>query len=140
MHPAAGQGAVNAMQDAITLANMIASLPTKEEKDITACFKIYKSERFPLALAAFNLSHTLSKSFERTLQGALIRYSMMHMPPWLNKIAMAKLIVNRPQVNFLPRAEDKGTVKANHQPSLHRKVTFPLPIAAPMVFETPAVV
>lgn len=50
----------------------------------------------------------------------MIRYAMMHMPPWLNKIAMAKLVVARPQANFLPRAEDKGTVKAKHQPSLYR--------------------
>ncbi|KAG0030242.1 hypothetical protein BGZ82_007514 [Podila clonocystis] len=129
MHPAAGQGAVNAMQDAITLVNVIASLPSKEMDDITECFKIYKSERYPPALAAFNMSHTLSKSFEKTLQGALVRYTMMYMPPWLNKIAMAKLIQVRPQVNFLPRAEDRGTIKAKYQPSLHRKVTFAAPPA-----------
>ncbi|KAF9316722.1 hypothetical protein BG003_001633 [Podila horticola] len=121
MHPAGGQGAANAMQDAITLANVIASLPSKdEERNITKAFKEYKAERFPLAKSAYKLSQTLSKSFERTLQGAMIRYAMMHMPPWLNKIAMAKLVVARPQANFLPRAEDKGTVKAKHQPSLYR--------------------
>ncbi|KFH67155.1 hypothetical protein MVEG_07678 [Podila verticillata NRRL 6337] len=121
MHPAAGQGAVNAMQGAITLANVIASIPSKdEERNISKAFKKYKAERFPVARSAFNLSHTLSKSFERTLQGAMIRYSMMRMPPWLNKTVMAKLIVNRPQVNFLPRAEDKGTVMARYRPSLHR--------------------
>lgn len=66
MHPAAGQGAVNAMQDAITLANVIASIPSKdEERNITKAFKKYKAERFPLAQSAYNLSHTLSKSFER---------------------------------------------------------------------------
>ncbi|KAG0017037.1 hypothetical protein BGZ81_010938 [Podila clonocystis] len=65
MHPAAGQGAVNAMQDAISLANVIASLPSKEMDEITECFKVYKSERYPPALAAFNMSHILSKSFER---------------------------------------------------------------------------
>lgn len=66
MHPAGGQGAANAMQDAITLANVIASLPSKdEERNITKAFKEYKAERFPLAKSAYKLSQTLSKSFER---------------------------------------------------------------------------
>ncbi|KAG0326531.1 hypothetical protein BG000_001342 [Podila horticola] len=121
VHPASGQGAINAMQDAITLANVIASLPSKEVDDIAECFKIYKYERYPL--------------------GALVRYSMKHMPQWLNMIAMAKLIQVRPQVNFLPRAEDKGTVKAKYRPSLHRKVTFAAPpTVAPAAVEAPTVV
>lgn len=52
---------------------------------------------------------------------------MKNMPAWLNKITMGKMVVNRPQLSFLPKVEDKGTVKALKQPSLLRKPSFPLP-------------
>lgn len=57
------------------------------------------------------------------------------MPAWLNKITLSKMVENRPQLSFLPRVEDNGTIKAMNQPSLHRKPAFSLPDKA-----TPAVV
>lgn len=69
MHPAAGQGAVNAMQDAIVLSSLISSLSTKDERDITKIFKAYRSERRPLAQASYNMSHTLSKKIEKVTMG-----------------------------------------------------------------------
>lgn len=67
MHPAAGQGAVNAMQDAIVLANMISSLGTKEVKDIENIFKAYRAERRPLARDSYKMSRTLSKTIEKVI-------------------------------------------------------------------------
>ncbi|KAG0082904.1 hypothetical protein BGZ92_011257 [Podila epicladia] len=126
MHPAAGQGAVNAMQDAIVLANMISSLGTKDVKDIENIFKAYRAERRPLARDSYKMSRTLSKTIEKSFQGAFVRYTMKKMPAWLNKITMGKMVVNRPQLSFLPRAEDKGTIKALKQPSLLCKPAFPV--------------
>ncbi|KAF9425974.1 hypothetical protein BGZ94_007066, partial [Podila epigama] len=129
MHPAAGQGAVNAMQDAIVLSNVISSAKTKEVKELESLFKAYRAERRPLAQESYNMSRTLSKTIEKTVAGALVRFSMAHMPAWLNKMAMAKLIVNRPQLCFLPMSEDKGTVKALRQPSLHLTPAHPPAVA-----------
>ncbi|KAG0017038.1 hypothetical protein BGZ81_010939 [Podila clonocystis] len=133
MHPAAGQGAVNAMQDAIVLSSLISSLSTKEERDITNIFKLYRAERRPLAQASYKMSRTLSKTIEKSMQGALVRYTMKHMPTWLNKITMGKMVVNRPQLSFLPRAEDKGTIKALKQPSLLHKTAYPSAKTSPAV-------
>ncbi|KAF9335153.1 hypothetical protein BG006_000754 [Podila minutissima] len=127
MHPAAGQGAVNAMQDAIVLANMISSLGTKDVKDIENIFKAYRAERRPLARDSYKMSQTLSKTIEKSLYGAIVRYTMKNMPAWLNKITMGKMVVNRSQLLLLPRAEDKGIVKALKQPSLLCIPAFPLP-------------
>ncbi|KAF8949793.1 hypothetical protein BGZ52_004740, partial [Haplosporangium bisporale] len=127
MHPAAGLGAVNAMQDAIVLSSLISSLSTKDERDITGIFKAYREERRPLAESSYKISHTLSKKIEKSVQGAIVRYTMKHMPAWLNKITLSKMVESRPQLSFLPRAEDNGTIKAMYQPSLHRKPAFSLP-------------
>ncbi|KAI9235735.1 MAG: hypothetical protein BYD32DRAFT_420537 [Podila humilis] len=135
MHPAAGLGAVNAMQDAIVLSSLISSLSTKDERDITGIFKAYREERRPLAESSYKMSHTLSKKIEKSVQGAIVRYTMKHMPAWLNKITLSKMVESRPQLSFLPRAEDNGTIKAMYQPSLHRKPAFSFPDNA-----TPAVV
>ncbi|KAG0030244.1 hypothetical protein BGZ82_007516 [Podila clonocystis] len=62
-----------------------------------------------------------------SFQGAFIRFTTKHMPVWLNRMALCEMVQNHPQLSFLPRAEDKGTIKALNQPSLNRKPAFPLP-------------
>jgi len=69
MHPAAGLGAVNAMQDAIVLSNLISNLSTKDECDIIKIFKAYREERRPLAESSYKTSHTLSKKIEKVTMG-----------------------------------------------------------------------
>ncbi|KAG0222754.1 hypothetical protein BGW42_006342 [Actinomortierella wolfii] len=44
--PAAGQGAVNAMLDAVVLANVLHACPTSTVEDIEHCFEAYVEERF----------------------------------------------------------------------------------------------
>ncbi|KAI9235734.1 MAG: hypothetical protein BYD32DRAFT_438098 [Podila humilis] len=61
-------------------------------------------------------------------QGSVIRFTMKHMPMWLNKSVLAKMLMNRPQLSI----EDKGTVKPLKQPSLNRKqAVFSLPKTSP---------
>lgn len=61
MHPIAGLGAVNAMQDAVTLANWLNILPSGSSlQEVENCFKEYRDERFPLALKAFRQSEGTS--------------------------------------------------------------------------------
>ncbi|KAF9426893.1 hypothetical protein BGZ94_005835 [Podila epigama] len=120
MNPAAGQGAINAMHDAIALANWIEALPSNSLKDVTKAFKEYRAERYPLAKKAFDTSRMLSKLIEKSLVGSIARFASKHMPVWLNRIAMSKMAAIRPQVAFLPPFEDKGAVKPLPQASMIR--------------------
>ncbi|KAF9357705.1 hypothetical protein BGX34_009262 [Mortierella sp. NVP85] len=61
VHPAAGGGALNAMQDAIVLANWINTINTNELEDIEKVFKEYKNERYPVAKAAFVNGQMMAK-------------------------------------------------------------------------------
>lgn len=65
MNPSGAMGAVNAMHDAIALANWINVLPSTSPKDINMIFSEYKAERYPLAKKAFETSRMLSKLIEK---------------------------------------------------------------------------
>jgi len=61
MYPSAGLGAVSAIHDAVALANCIYELPVNPTlDDIKDAFKLYKSERYPLAKTAYDTSHRLT--------------------------------------------------------------------------------
>lgn len=53
LNPAAGAGALSAIQDAVTLANWICALQTKKVPELEMAFKEYKAERFPVIKEAF---------------------------------------------------------------------------------------
>ncbi|KAG0008247.1 hypothetical protein BGZ80_003655, partial [Entomortierella chlamydospora] len=56
-----GDGAVSAMQDAVTLANCMYELPEHPTTaEITNSFKLYQEERYPLAKTAFETSRRLA--------------------------------------------------------------------------------
>lgn len=48
------------------------------------------------------------------------------MPPWLFNRIQARAFSYRPQVAFLPPAEDNGRVRPAHQPSLSVKAPVDL--------------
>ncbi|OAQ32588.1 FAD/NAD(P)-binding domain-containing protein [Linnemannia elongata AG-77] len=47
LNPSGGHGAVTAMHDAVALANMLYSMPTRTLEDITRIFEEYQKERLP---------------------------------------------------------------------------------------------
>ncbi|KAG0352942.1 hypothetical protein BG005_007691 [Podila minutissima] len=113
------QGTVNAMQDAITLANWFNVMPpTVTVADFEKVFEEYQQERYPLAIKAFEASQLMSKMISMNMTRKIFRFVSKHTPSWLQKIALTKTLANRPQVAFLPQAEDTDTVKALAQPSL----------------------
>ncbi|KAG0365578.1 hypothetical protein BC939DRAFT_524869 [Gamsiella multidivaricata] len=120
MNPSGGQGAGNALQDAITLANWINVLQSNDVKEISKIFEEYRAERYPHAVAAFESSKMFSRIIAKDFSGALVRFTTRRMPKWLWMIALRKMASNRPQVAFLPLVEDKGTVKPTYQPSLYK--------------------
>ncbi|KAI1314755.1 hypothetical protein EDD11_001724 [Mortierella claussenii] len=138
VHPASGAGAVNAMQDAIALSNWISVLSSAAIEDVEKVFKEYKAERYPVAKASFANGQALSKVTARNWKAKLARYITYHMPAWLWKIVLTRLVESRPQVSFLPLVKDQGTVPPKYQPSLEktlaiRKAKGALMQAAPAV-------
>lgn len=61
MQPSAGQGAVNAMQDAIILANCIYDIEGLSVENISAALQDYREQRYPHALFQTENSKTLGK-------------------------------------------------------------------------------
>ncbi|KAI8350075.1 hypothetical protein B0O80DRAFT_137376 [Mortierella sp. GBAus27b] len=133
MNPAGGQGAMNAMQDAITLANWINVLESNEVKEIATIFQEYRNERYPLALEAFESSRMFSKLIAKDFYGKIARLLARYQPKWLWLISLRKLASNRPQVAFLGSIEDRGTVKPSYQPSLLKTQASMSPDANPTV-------
>ncbi|KAF9915372.1 hypothetical protein BX616_006304, partial [Lobosporangium transversale] len=62
IHPASGAGAMNAMQDAVALANWISVLDSTAVEEMTEAFREYKAERYPVAIKAFENGRALSKA------------------------------------------------------------------------------
>ncbi|KAF9190695.1 hypothetical protein BGZ51_008337 [Haplosporangium sp. Z 767] len=118
--PAGGQGAINAIQDTVALANWIHALPSTSLHDIDHAFQEYKAERYPNSVAAYNNGQMLEKATEKSFLGAVARVVMKHMPRWLLMMELKIMAKHRPQVAFLPLVEDHGTVKPAYQASLHK--------------------
>ncbi|KAI9236557.1 MAG: hypothetical protein BYD32DRAFT_18964 [Podila humilis] len=119
MHPVAGLCAVNAMQDAVTLANWLNVLPSGSSlQEVEMCFKEYRDERFPLALKAYRQSEGTSTLLAQNLFGRVIRFILSYLPIFIIAQASVLGIENRPQVAFLPPVTDRGTTKPILQRSL----------------------
>jgi 2-polyprenyl-6-methoxyphenol hydroxylase-like FAD-dependent oxidoreductase len=61
MLPSGGQGAVNALQDAVILANCLYDLESKSPNHITEAFKSYKEQRYPHAKYQMDKSRAMGK-------------------------------------------------------------------------------
>ncbi|KAF9915370.1 hypothetical protein BX616_006302 [Lobosporangium transversale] len=125
VHPASGSGAVNAIHDAVALANWLSVLNSNKVVHIERIFKEYRAERYPAALAAFASGQTLSKLRASGWKAAIARFIVRNLPLWLYKIMLKNLVAHRPQVSFLPLVDDsKGTLAAKHQPSLEKTLAI----------------
>ncbi|KAG0037389.1 hypothetical protein BGZ82_002631 [Podila clonocystis] len=118
MNPAGGMGAINAMQDAIAIANWINVLDRSSTWEETErAFKEYKTERYPWAMGAFRDSQIMSKLVAVNLTGKIARFATKNLPAWAHRMALSRVISYRPQVSFLPLAQDRGANKPTTQRS-----------------------
>ncbi|OAQ29945.1 FAD/NAD(P)-binding domain-containing protein [Linnemannia elongata AG-77] len=92
--------AVTAMHDAVALANLIYSMPTKTSTDIGNIFKEYQEERYPAVMESFENSQLMSKITARGITSAIILCMVTYMPFWLWKKA----------IGFLPAIPYMGSV------------------------------
>ncbi|KAK3830613.1 MAG: hypothetical protein J3R72DRAFT_425785 [Linnemannia gamsii] len=117
LNPSAGAGAVTAMHDAIALANLFYAMPARTSQEVTTVFDEYKQERYPAALEAFKNSEMAGRVAEKGLEGFILKFIITHMPFWLWKIWLIKLVRYRPQIGFIKAVEVKGVVVPEVSPS-----------------------
>ncbi|KAF9091036.1 hypothetical protein BGX23_005552 [Mortierella sp. AD031] len=117
--PSGGAGATNAMHDAITLANYLNALPLHPTgEEISEAFQAYQDERMPWVQEAFDTSKVFKTMTGPAWMAKVARFCVKHIPAWVQCQALVRMSANRPQVEFLPRAEDRGSIPPAPQPSL----------------------
>ncbi|KAI1321060.1 hypothetical protein EDD11_008641 [Mortierella claussenii] len=124
IHPASGSGAVNAIHDAVCLANWISVLKSTEIEEAEKIFKEYRAERYPAAMASFASGQSLSKLRAASWKAMVARFVTRNMPLWLYKLTLKNLVAHRPQVSFLPLVEDKGALEVKPQSSLEKTLAI----------------
>ncbi|KAF9109647.1 hypothetical protein BGX27_007379 [Mortierella sp. AM989] len=109
-HPAAAQGARNAISDAIVLANCIHSMPDSSSNSIEAVFKEYYRQRYHRAESAYDKSVGFSKILNgQEWHERLIRHVVLnYIPDWMMKSNVHEDMSYRPQVAWLPLIENHG--------------------------------
>ncbi|KAF9320282.1 hypothetical protein BG003_006672 [Podila horticola] len=124
MNPSGGIGGIQAIHDAVTLSNWLSTLRLAGEKAIENAFKEYRSERYPVAKAAFETCQMFTRSLGKTFRSVLVRGMIKRLPLWLWKRIVFKMYAARPQCSFLPLVEDNAPVKPLYQHSLHKTLAF----------------
>ncbi|KAG0042590.1 hypothetical protein BGZ83_000288 [Gryganskiella cystojenkinii] len=112
MFPSAGLGAINAMQDAVILANCFYDLKDKSVKSLKAAFQSYYNQRYERSKEAYNMSQMLAKvMMGQTWSDRLLRTIMLkYLPRSVQQRQFEKGALYRPQVMFLPLVENRGSV------------------------------
>ncbi|KAF9370171.1 hypothetical protein BGX21_005655, partial [Mortierella sp. AD011] len=113
-----GDGAVNAMLDAVILANSLYEIAKDATyPNIRSAFKEYYDERFPHAKADFESSRKMASILSgQTWTDDIMRKVMFNFMPLaiMNKI-LVKSLAYRPQASFLPKVEHRGSGRADQQ-------------------------
>ncbi|KAG0237889.1 hypothetical protein BGW41_008315 [Actinomortierella wolfii] len=112
MFPAAGQGAVNAMQDAVVLVNVLETLTSDSPADIHKAFKTYKEERYQFAKLSYDASIQFGELVRTGMRADIMRFMFRNVLPrflWIKQLDT--MLRHRPQVAFLPYIEPKGISK-----------------------------
>ncbi|KAF9924892.1 hypothetical protein FBU30_005235 [Linnemannia zychae] len=115
-----GAGAVNAMQDAVLLANHIYDIKPTSFENIKTALKEYKEERFDNIKEQYPQSYMAARiTFGYTLTERIIRKIVFnYLPNSIKEKQLRKDTAYRPQANFLPLAPKRGTLDIiTQQPS-----------------------
>ncbi|KAG9061259.1 hypothetical protein KI688_007597 [Linnemannia hyalina] len=110
--PSSGAGAVNAMQDAVLLANHLYDIKPTSFENIKLALNAYKEERFDAVKDQYPQSYMSAKLiYGHSILERIIRYVIFN---WLPKSVQKKQLIRdsayRPQANFLPLAPKRGTI------------------------------
>ncbi|KAG0366223.1 hypothetical protein BC939DRAFT_437188 [Gamsiella multidivaricata] len=112
MLPNAGRGAVNAMLDAVILANAIYEIADDATpENILAAFKGYYKERYAHAKTDLESSQFAARLLAgQSWTDAILRKVLFNfMPTSLQRKTYEKTLSYRPQASFLPKIPNRGT-------------------------------
>ncbi|KAG0320037.1 hypothetical protein BG000_003715 [Podila horticola] len=119
-----GAGALTAIHDCVALANWISTLHKPKLADIEAIFAEYQAERLPVAKEALATTKLFKSTGGKSILAALSRHMFRHMPAWLMKLVLIKMVSARPQLSFLPQVKDTGSAKPKYQRSLEKTLAI----------------
>ncbi|KAF9372332.1 hypothetical protein CPC16_002488, partial [Podila verticillata] len=93
MNPSGGADALNAMHDAVSLANWINTLQSLSLANLKKVFKEYHHERLPVAKKSFKSCQVFTRNLRkmRSKYTAALRLFMRRLPKWLWTRMMAKI-------------------------------------------------
>ncbi|KAF9370937.1 hypothetical protein CPC16_003397 [Podila verticillata] len=111
MNPSGGAGAINAIHDAVTLANWMSTLRNSDDKVIFKVFKEYRAERYPVAKEAFETSQMFSRNLGKNIVATFVRGMMKRFPTWLWKKILFRMNSTRYQASYLPLVNDNFKTK-----------------------------
>ncbi|KAF8986349.1 hypothetical protein BGZ46_005534 [Entomortierella lignicola] len=113
MLPWGGQGAANAIQDAVVLANCLYFMQDASPKSIEAAFQDYYAQRFHRADIQNQHSRTSGKitNGQSPLQKLARKLIFNYLPDWVKQRSYVKALEYRPQIAWLPLVENRGTGK-----------------------------
>ncbi|KAF9352547.1 hypothetical protein BGX26_009667 [Mortierella sp. AD094] len=106
-----GDGAANAIKDAIVLANCFYNMTDSGSESITAAFEGYHKQRYARAEEAFKRSVLMAKVLngQKWTEKLARNVFLNHQPAWLVKGSLYKAYADRPQVAWLPLIENRGS-------------------------------
>ncbi|KAK5827779.1 hypothetical protein F5H01DRAFT_375566 [Linnemannia elongata] len=110
--PSSGAGAVNAMQDAVLLANHLYDIKPTTFNNITQALSDYKDERYDAIKEQYPQSYIAAKLiYGHTLWERILRQVVFNwLPTSMQMKQLVKDTAYRPQANFLPQAPKRGTI------------------------------
>ncbi|KAF9365957.1 hypothetical protein BGX34_007316 [Mortierella sp. NVP85] len=105
-----GDGAVNAMHDAVVLANCIYNMTDTTSEGITAAFKEYYDQRHPRLDAQIKRSQSLSALMggETWYQRLSRHVALNYMPKFILESDFIRSMEYRPQIAWLPLVPNRG--------------------------------
>lgn len=107
--PFSGQGAEQAILDAVCLVNLLYKLDQNSLPDIIKAFQAYYDKRHQVLKTAFNVSSYMSNLMDsQGFTGELKRTMTFNMPSWVTNSSTDKIQV-RPLLDFLPAVDDRGS-------------------------------
>ncbi|KAF9169833.1 hypothetical protein BGX20_009772 [Mortierella sp. AD010] len=112
MLPSAGQGAINAMQDAVILVNCLHDIGNEYTvENLTVAFQEYYRQRYQRSADLVKGSNTMGKIMSgQTWSERIIRHTLFNfIPNSVQAKISAKVASYRPQITWLPLIENRGT-------------------------------
>ncbi|KAF9171939.1 hypothetical protein BGX20_006649 [Mortierella sp. AD010] len=105
-----GDGAANAILDAVVLANCLYNMTDSSFQSINTAFKDYYAQRRDRVEEVFKRSHFMSKLLngQKWTERLTRTISLNYLPSWATRAQLYKNSEYRPQVAWLPLIENRG--------------------------------